>query len=161
MVKSARGVEEFLADLEQKLKPVGAKDREKLLAMKKEEHDANGLPFDGKFFIWDYRYYDRKYLEESLDLDHSLVKEYFPVSVVVPQILEIYQNLLGIKFIKHDGQTWHPGMFVHIREEEEFCSVRLCELRCSAVFCMDQGCRGRVRIRGVLLPRPVPSRYVK
>ncbi|KAF8125488.1 hypothetical protein EV363DRAFT_1532454 [Boletus edulis] len=31
--------------------------------------------------------------------DDSLVKEYFPVSVVVPAILDIYQNLLGVKFV--------------------------------------------------------------
>jgi len=110
MIKNARGVQAFLNDLEQKLKPVGVQDRERLLALKQEEHEANGLPFDGEFNIWDYRYYDRKYIEKSLDLDDSLVKEYFPVSVVVPEILEIYQNLLGIKFIAHDGQTWHPDV---------------------------------------------------
>lgn len=101
-------------DLEQKLKPVGAKERQILLAMKKEEHAKLGLPFDGEFYIWDYRYYDRKYIEESLDLDDLLVKEYFPVSVVVPTILEIYQKLLGVRFVEHHGETWHPGiLFVH------------------------------------------------
>ena len=97
-------------DLETKLRPVGEKEREILLALKKKDHEARGLPFDGEFYIWDYRYYDRKYIEETLDLDDSLVKEYFPVSVVVPTILEIYQNLLGVKFEEiKDGSTWHPG----------------------------------------------------
>jgi len=39
------------------------------------------------------------------------VKEYFPVSVVVPTILSIYQDLLGVKFIeiKDDAKdVWHP-----------------------------------------------------
>ena len=97
-------------DLETKLRRVGEKEREILLALKKKDHEARGLPFDGEFYIWDYRYYDRKYIEETLDLDDSLVKEYFPVSVVVPTILEIYQNLLGVKFEEiKDGSTWHPG----------------------------------------------------
>ncbi|EMD39827.1 hypothetical protein CERSUDRAFT_81164 [Gelatoporia subvermispora B] len=108
MVKSARGVVEFLADLEQKLRPVGLKERVELLALKKEEHEQKGLPFDGEFYIWDYRYYDRKYIERTLDLDDQLVKEYFPVSVVVPAILDIYQNLLGVKFVEIKGETWHP-----------------------------------------------------
>jgi len=56
----------------------------------------------------DYRYYDRKFIEASLALDDALVKEYFPVSVVVPTILEIYQNLLGVRFEQLDGETWHP-----------------------------------------------------
>ncbi|KIM89266.1 hypothetical protein PILCRDRAFT_61316 [Piloderma croceum F 1598] len=108
MIKTARGVTEFLDDLGEKLKPVGAKERDILLAIKKEEHQKLGLPFDGEFYIWDYRYYDRKYIEQSLDLDDSLVKEYFPVSVVVPTILEIYQKLLGVRFVEYKGETWHP-----------------------------------------------------
>jgi Zn-dependent oligopeptidase len=49
------------------------------------------------------------YLEKYLSLDDSLVKEYFPVSVVVPAILEIYQNLLGVRFYKvTNTKTWHP-----------------------------------------------------
>ncbi|KAE9386902.1 zincin [Gymnopus androsaceus JB14] len=105
MIKNGKG---FLDDLEEKLRPVGVKDRETLLALKKKEHEELGLPFDGKFYIWDYRYYDRKFIEESLDLDDMLVKEYFPVTVVVPTILEIYQNLLGVRFEEINGTTWHP-----------------------------------------------------
>ncbi|KAF8169249.1 hypothetical protein BJ912DRAFT_1025654 [Pholiota molesta] len=47
--------------------------------------------------------------DESLNLDDMLVKEYFPVSVVVPTILTIYQNLLSVQFheIKKPS-TWHP-----------------------------------------------------
>jgi Zn-dependent oligopeptidase len=58
------------------------------------------------------RYYDRVYVEKTLSLDESVVKEYFPVSVVVPTILNIYQDLLGVKFveIKDDAKdVWHPG----------------------------------------------------
>ncbi|KAI0771258.1 Metalloprotease [Trametes elegans] len=108
MVKNAKGVKDFLADLEQKLRPIGLKDRETLLALKKRESDEKGLPFDGEFYLWDYRYYDRMFIEESLKLDAQVVKEYFPVSVVVPAILEIYQNLLGVKFVETKGETWHP-----------------------------------------------------
>ncbi|KAL1689134.1 hypothetical protein GGG16DRAFT_93984 [Schizophyllum commune] len=111
MIKNARGVVDFLGDLEQKLRPVGLKDRETLLAMKEKEHKEKGLPFDGEFYIWDYRYYDRKYIEETLDLDDMLVKEYFPVSVVVPTILEIYQNLLNVQFVEiKNDKTWHPDV---------------------------------------------------
>ena len=90
------------------MRPVGTKERVTLLGLKQEECKAKGLPFDGEFHIWDYRYYDRKFIEESLALDDSLVKEYFPVGVVVPTILEIYQNLLGVRFEEVKGDTWHP-----------------------------------------------------
>ncbi|KAG5220918.1 zincin [Salix suchowensis] len=89
----------FLDDLENKLRPVGLKEREILLELKKKEHEEKGYPFDGQFYLWDY----------SLDLDDSLVKEYFPVSVVVPTILDIYQNLLGVRFEEIKGSSkWHP-----------------------------------------------------
>ncbi|KAG6866294.1 hypothetical protein C0991_006390 [Blastosporella zonata] len=108
MVKSGKNVADFLDDLETKLRPVGVKEREILLALKKKEHEQKGLPFDGEFYIWDYRYYDRKFIEETLDLDDMVVKEYFPVDVVVPTILTIYQNLLGVRFEEIHGSTWHP-----------------------------------------------------
>ena len=130
MIKTGKGIEEasftmirsafradllsqFINDLEAKLLPVGIKDREVLLSLKEKECKEKGLDFDGEFYIWDYRYYDRKYIEESLALDDSIVKEYFPVSVVVPAILSIYQNLLGVQFEKiQNASTWHPGVFV-------------------------------------------------
>jgi Zn-dependent oligopeptidase len=100
---------QFLTDLEQRLRPLGAQERETLLKLKADELKAKGEPFDGEFYIWDYRYYDRLYLEKTLSLDDALVKEYFPVSVVVPAILEIYQNLLGVRFHEvKDAQIWHP-----------------------------------------------------
>ena len=43
-------------DLENKLRPVGIKDRETLLAMKEVEHKERGLPFDGEFYLWDFRF---------------------------------------------------------------------------------------------------------
>ncbi|KAG2069924.1 zincin [Suillus decipiens] len=111
MVKSGKNAQNFLDDLEAKLRPVGERERKILLQLKKEEHEKRGLPFDGEFYIWDYRYYDRVYVEKTLNLDESVVKEYFPVSVVVPTILKMYQDLLGVKFIeiKNDNKdVWHP-----------------------------------------------------
>jgi hypothetical protein len=46
---------QFLDDLEAKLHTVGEKERNILLQLKKEEHEKRGLPFDGEFYIWDYR----------------------------------------------------------------------------------------------------------
>ncbi|KAF8558611.1 zincin [Imleria badia] len=111
MVKSAANAKKFLDELKSHLDPLGVQERAILLALKKEEHAKRGLPFDDKFYIWDYRYYDRLYVERNLSLDDSLVKEYFPVSVVVPAILDIYQNLLGVKFVEIKGDkrdVWHP-----------------------------------------------------
>ncbi|TDL22641.1 Metalloprotease [Rickenella mellea] len=110
MVKSAHAVDEFLDDLEKKMRQVGIKNLETLLALKKEEHGKKGMPFDGEFYAWDYSYYDRKFVETELKLDDSLVKEYFPVTVVVPAILRIYRDLLGVRFQEISYETWHPDV---------------------------------------------------
>ncbi len=115
----AHDILQFLTDLEQKLRPVGLKDRETLLALKMEEHAKKGLPFDGEFYLWDYRYYDRVFIERSLNLDDSLVKEYFPVSKVVPAILDIDPDL------EVKGETWHPGRLLLTRSSRSR-TVQMC-----------------------------------
>lgn len=52
-------------------------------------------------------------MERTLSLDDNVIKEYFPVDVVVPTILEIYQDLLGVRFREvKDGSLWHPGQSI-------------------------------------------------
>ena len=65
----------------------------------------------------DFWYYQRRLLERELELDDQKVKEHFPVSKVVPAILEIYQKLLGVQFVEVKGaKLWHPGA----------CGTRVC-----------------------------------
>ncbi|KAG8946958.1 hypothetical protein FRC04_011253 [Tulasnella sp. 424] len=97
MIKTSPNVMQFLDNLVKKMKVIGEKDRVALLKLKAEEL---GDKSDGKFYIWDYRYYDRLYIEKTLDLDEAKIKEYFPVDVVVPAILKIYQDLLGVVFVE-------------------------------------------------------------
>ncbi|KAF8447276.1 peptidase family M3-domain-containing protein, partial [Boletus edulis BED1] len=80
-------------------------------AEKREMHTNRGLPIDDNFYIWDYRYYDRLYVARNLDFDDFLVKKYFPVSVVIPAILDIYQNLLGVKFVEITGDARDAQQF--------------------------------------------------
>ena len=99
--------------------PLGIKERATLLVLKKEEHlNAAGhstIPFtfgitgtpirSVPWSLISARYYDHLFVERNLDLDDSLVKEYFPVSVVVPAILNIYQDLLGDQFVEFTGDA--------------------------------------------------------
>ncbi|KZV91237.1 zincin [Exidia glandulosa HHB12029] len=111
MVKSAQGVHDFISDVESKLLPVGKRDREQLLALKEEEEGADST----EFYMWDWFYYDRLYVERTLDLDDALVKEYFPVEVVVPTIMKVYETMLGVEFVPlsndvDKGDVWHPDV---------------------------------------------------
>ncbi|KZV91240.1 zincin [Exidia glandulosa HHB12029] len=109
MVKTAQGVHDFIADVESKLLPVGKRDREQLLALKQKEEGADA----SEFYVWDWYYYDRLYVERTLDLDDALVKEYFPVQEVVPTIMNVYESMLGVEFVPlsndvEKGDVWHP-----------------------------------------------------
>lgn len=48
---------QFLASLRDKLLPAGAREREALLALKREDCEARGEPFDGELRMWDLRFY--------------------------------------------------------------------------------------------------------
>ncbi|KAF8905842.1 hypothetical protein CPB84DRAFT_1726845 [Gymnopilus junonius] len=109
MAKSGKVVEDFLNDLEEKLKPLGINEIKALLELKRKEHEERGLPFDGKFYEWDHGYYRRLLLKQTLGLDGLVIKQHFPVSVVVPAVLSIYKDLFSLRFEEvKDASTWHP-----------------------------------------------------
>jgi Zn-dependent oligopeptidase len=47
----------------------------------------------------------RGYLEKTLSLDDKLVKDYFQVLVVFQAILEVYQDLLGVRSLGHGSMS--------------------------------------------------------
>lgn len=111
MVKTGDNADKFLDDVAGKLRSLGLRNKENLLALKKAEHELTGQPFDGELYYWDTSYYKLQFVKKTLDLDSELIKEHFPVSVVVPSILSIYQKLLSVRFEEiTDGSTWHPDV---------------------------------------------------
>ena len=113
MAKTPGTVFDFLSDLKTKLHPLGESEKQTLLALKEEEFAARGWEFDGELYLWDRTYYERLHLEKTLALDDDEVKKYFPVAKVVPTILDMYQELLGVSFVavpkteEAGGATWH------------------------------------------------------
>ncbi|GAA5954703.1 hypothetical protein JCM3765_003862 [Sporobolomyces pararoseus] len=117
MNKTPKRVLDFLEDLKEKLTPLGQSEKDKFLKLKKEEFAQRGWEWDekrdGKLMLWDYRYYDRLSLEKELDLDDNLLQEYFPVSHVVPAVLDLYKDLLGIELVKvpkEHGDTYQSDV---------------------------------------------------
>ena len=72
---------------------------------------ARNIPFDGEMYGWDWAYYDKLYKEKTLQLDMQFVKEHFPVEDVVPRLLDIYQELLGLRSETNKGEVWNPGEY--------------------------------------------------
>lgn len=110
MAKTPKAVVDFLTDFERKLHPITLTERDTLLAMKRDEHERLGLPFDGTFYAWDSSYYERLHSNATLQIDAQAIKQYFQVPLVVDAALEIYQTCLGVQFVEVKGDLWHPGM---------------------------------------------------
>ena len=57
---------------------------------------------------WDSSFYTNVLKEKFYAIDEEKIKEYFPTDHVVNQTLEIYQELLGLKFTEiPNAVVWH------------------------------------------------------
>ncbi len=131
---SKRRVLNFLNDISSKLAPLVDKEYATLLAYKQREirHNAKALTKeerqsfrrDGTLTLqmWDVRYYVRQWQEKELQLDSSEIRKYFPMQSVVQGTLDIYENLLGVRFKEIDlkdfpDATWHQDVKLYeVRE---------------------------------------------
>ncbi|XP_075885554.1 neurolysin, mitochondrial isoform X2 [Nelusetta ayraudi] len=111
MAKNARNVSDFLDAFHERLKPIGAKERRYILALKKRECLMKGLQFDGRIDAWDLPYYMNQVEQCKFAVNKDKLIEYFPLGVVTEGLLAIYQQLLGVRFaeVEH-AHVWHEGV---------------------------------------------------
>lgn len=120
MSKNEENVAKFLADLAQKLDPLGEKELHELLELKKAECDKKGWDFDGKINMWDLKYYMRIVEETRYSVDHNKLKEYFPLAVVTKGLLEMYQELLCLHFAEiSEPDVWHEDVTMFSVTDQE------------------------------------------
>jgi metallopeptidase MepB len=126
MAKTPKTVDDFLADLRSRLADGGLEEIEVLKKMKKEDVESKGEKFDGHYFLWDHRFYDRLMEERDYQLDQQLISEYFPLQTSIKGMLEIFEQLFGLEFVevvgkdrdaispsgKGDDIVWHPEVQV-------------------------------------------------
>ncbi len=98
MAKTPKTVDDFLGDLRSRLSEGGLAEIEKLKAMKKDDVESRGEKFDGHYFLWDHRFYDRLMGEKDYQLDQQLVSEYFPLGTTIMGMLNIFEHLFGLEF---------------------------------------------------------------
>jgi len=108
MAKEPAKVVAFLTELAKKLEPLADKEMQKLLELKRVECEERGEPFTGQLGGWDFRYFLRLVEEQDYEVDHEVLREYFPLEVVTEGLLGIYQELLGLEFEEvRYPQAWH------------------------------------------------------
>jgi metallopeptidase MepB len=118
MAKDPETVNKFLEDLESRLSEGGKKEVRALKEIKKKDLESRGEVFDGQYFLWDHSYYDRMMLEAEYSIDHQKIAEYFPLQTTLIGLLDIFQQLFGLRFDKVDtiehgmskGDVWHEDV---------------------------------------------------
>jgi thimet oligopeptidase len=108
MAKTPEKVMAFLQPLVAELKVMGKQDLAELQALKRKEHPNE---HDTAIHAWDWRYYETIWKKEKFNIDNQLIKEYFPLDVVLKGMFDIYQTLLGVEFVEVERpETWHPSV---------------------------------------------------
>lgn len=60
---------------------------------------------------WDQAYYLMKFKNKTFEVDERKIEEYFPLEHVKENIMEIQENLFGLKFRQlEDASVWHPDV---------------------------------------------------
>ncbi|MCJ1426351.1 hypothetical protein MMC29_004254 [Sticta canariensis] len=128
MAKTTETVDDFLADLRKRLTKGGAAELKVLTELKKQDLKNAGAEgsFDGRYYLWDNRFYDRMLLENEYSLDQEKLAEYFPLQTTIRGMLGIFEQLFGLVFVEitdadrasisptGNGEdiVWHPEVKV-------------------------------------------------
>ena len=68
---------------------------------------------------WDTGFYHNRVLKEEYGVDTETVRQYFPLDHVVHTTLEIYQELLGLRFMEIPRgafESWHDEVIERTNE---------------------------------------------
>lgn len=104
MAKTAEVVNDFLGDLRDRLTAGGKKEKEHLLEIKKADLEARGEAFDGQYYLWDARFYDRVMIEKEYSIDENKIAEYFPLTQTVTGMLNIFEKIFGFVFVELNAE---------------------------------------------------------
>ncbi len=116
MAKTPDQVLRFLDRLKAQLVPKGQAELAELLDLKRQEL---GDPQVKEFVASDWRYYDNQLKKKKFDVDTQLIKEYFPLDVVLKGMFEIYQTMLDVKFVRlPDEKAWHESVLAYRIEKK-------------------------------------------
>jgi thimet oligopeptidase len=117
MAKTPEKVNNFLSDLESKLKPGGKSELKVLTELKNNDL---GDKSDKQLNSYDWRYYARLYKEKEYKVDNTKIKKYFPMEKVLESMLKFYQDLLGLLFTPNlDANKWHEDVKVYTVTDSE------------------------------------------
>lgn len=105
MAKTPEQVLSFLTDLAERSLPLARKDLEELRQYAKAYHQVDKLE------AWDIAYYSEKLRQHQFDFSQEEVKQYFPITRVLPGLFAVVEKLYGLQITEIQGiDTWHPDV---------------------------------------------------
>jgi len=108
MAKDPTKVRVFLNEIMEKARK---KQQKEFAQLTKKLPASVTLTQDKKLQPWDREFLKEAYKKKYLDLDDRKLSEYFPVNHVLPEILSIYQQFLGLRFEEFACKgLWHPSV---------------------------------------------------
>ena len=105
MAKQSDAVLEFLEDLEERLQSKLTGD---LARLGEQQERRTGVK--GSIGISDWRYYTNQVVQEQYQVDPFEVAAYFPLDAVLDGMFRIYEELVGVKFVRRPEvaeAAWH------------------------------------------------------
>lgn len=120
LAKSPEAVSTFLTELAEKLQALKEPEMKQFFDYKKEDCEKYGYEFNGKIDMWDFRYYMTRVEEKQYAVDSNKLKEYFPMQVVTKGLLEIYQELLSLKYEEiPNAKVWFGDVTLYSVKDKE------------------------------------------
>ncbi|KAK6922350.1 Peptidase M3A/M3B catalytic domain [Dillenia turbinata] len=108
MAKTSSKVFDFLEDISASLNDLAARELQILKDLKKKEEGE--VPFG----IEDLTYYVKRFEERQFNLDFGVIKQYFPVNLVISGMFKINQDLFGLRFEEIiDADVWHQDIHLY------------------------------------------------
>ena len=121
MAKTPKTVNDFLDDLRVRLATGAQKELEKLRELKRTDEQCVD---PDQYYIWDHPYYSTQMLSRDFQYDGNKIAEYFPLSTCIEGMLNIFEKLFGLSFVKiedrdrdvvsetgtGDDIIWHPDV---------------------------------------------------
>ncbi|SMY21934.1 unnamed protein product [Zymoseptoria tritici ST99CH_1A5] len=130
MAGTTKAVDDFLTDLQTNIYPLGQSNLAILNALKQKDERLESPIGDRSIaYRWDQSYYNELQLNTTYDIDYTATKDYFPVNVTVPAVLDIYGEIYGLRFDHIDTASpeadelsptgkgsdlvWHPDVMMY------------------------------------------------
>ncbi|HIG07055.1 MAG: oligopeptidase A [Methylococcales bacterium] len=115
MADNPQQVIDFLEDLANKSKEQAQKDFDALQQFARQEYKVKQLD------AWDINYFSEKMRQQHLELSQEEIRNYFPITRVLPGLFTIVNKLYGLTISEiHDFDRWHTDVrFFEIHDKNK------------------------------------------